>query len=306
MNGVTMRILLVAQAREARRLLGLLNLGTSSQFLVTHAPDLEVAIKRLSREDTDILLLDVGSNPERARAAVRTACAAAAFLPLVILSEFEDESLAVESLQCGAQDFLAKGCLDCSVLIRSLRYGIERHRLQKTLQNMSLRDDLTGLHNRRGFLALAEQHLRLIRRKGAALLVYLDLDNLKAINDTLGHPEGNRALAETANILRASFRQSDILGRLGGDEFAVLMIDARRDTAMQVQTRLQQQVEFLNGLAGRRYPLSFSVGIAEVPAVGQPEIEHLLSLADTLMYEQKRNKRKQLPAALPTKDHIFA
>ena len=113
---------------------------------------------------------------------------------MVILSEAEDESLAVEALQQGVQDFLATQNLDRAALARSLRYSIERHRLQKTLQNLSLIDDLTGLHNRRGFMALAEQHMRMILRKGAAMLVYLDLDDLKLINDNYGHLEGNRAL----------------------------------------------------------------------------------------------------------------
>jgi diguanylate cyclase (GGDEF)-like protein len=306
MNGSTIRILLVGEAREAQWLRGLLNSESSGQFLITQAPDLDIASEHLSPEDTDILLLGVGSNPERARAAVRAASAAAPSLPLVILSEFEDEALAVESLQHGAQDFLAKIRLDRSTLERSLRYGIERHRLQRNLQNISLQDDLTGLHNRRGFLALAGQHLRLIRRKGTALLIYLDLDDLKIINDTFGHPEGNRALVEASNILRACFRQSDISGRLGGDEFAVLMTDACRDTAAQVRRRLQHRVDLSNALARRRYRLSLSMGIAEVPVTGQPEVEELLSIADRLMYEQKRKKQVQTLMPHPAKPQIFA
>jgi diguanylate cyclase (GGDEF)-like protein len=177
------------------------------------------------------------------------------------------------------------------VLGRSLRYAIERHRLQKALQHLSLIDDLTGLQNRRGFLALAEQHLRMIQRKGAALLVYVDVDDLKTINDTYGHLVGNRALVATANILRACFRQSDILARLGGDEFCVLMTDAVRDSSPHVRKRLQQRVDFTNALATLGFRLSLSVGIADVPAVRQPPLEELLRLADSCMYEQKRNKR---------------
>lgn len=134
-------------------------------------------------------------------------------MPTVVLAECEDELLAIETLRQGAQDFLAKDKLDRPTLVRSLRYSIERHRLQKNLQSLSLADDLTGLYNRRGFMALAEQHLRMIQRKGAALLIYLDLDDLKKINDSYGHLEGNRALIVTANVLRACFRQSDILAR---------------------------------------------------------------------------------------------
>jgi diguanylate cyclase (GGDEF)-like protein len=289
-NGAPIRILLVGEAREARRLRGLLESDGSEQFRIAHVTAMKLATERLSRDDTDVLLLDIGPDHSQGRAIVRAATTTAPHVPTVILSESEDESLAVESLQQGAQDFLAKGRLDCAGLERSLRYAIERHRVQKTLQSLSLIDDLTGLHNRRGFLALAEQHLRLILRKGAALLVYVDLDEMKTINDTYGHSEGNRALIATANVLRASFRQSDILARLGGDEFCVLMTDACQNTADQVRKRLKQRVDLTNARSNACFRLSLSIGIAQVPVVHQPSLEELIRLADTLMYEEKRNK----------------
>jgi two-component system cell cycle response regulator len=291
-NGVVIRILLVVgEAKGARRVRGLLESGGSTEFQIADVVGLERAAERLSSDGVDILLLDMGSKRQQGRAFVQAARAAAPDMPMVILSESEDESLAVEALQQGVQDFLAKEHLNRAALARSLRYSIERHRLQKTLQNLSLIDDLTGLHNRRGFLALAEQHLRMIHRKGAAMLVYLDLDDLKGINDTYGHLEGNRALIVTANVLRACFRQSDILARLGGDEFCVLMTDAGQDSAQQVRKRLQQRVDFINALSSSRFRLSLSVGIAEVSAVHQPPLEELLRIADTHMYEEKRNKQ---------------
>ena len=289
-NGESIRILLVSEDREARRLRDLLESQSSSEFRITHVHGIEPAAECLSTEGADVLLLDIGPDQARGRAIVQAATAAVPSVPTVILSESESESLAVESLQQGAQDFIAKERLDRATLARSLRYAIERHRLQRTLQSLSLIDDLTGLHNRRGFLALAEQQLRLIQRKGTALLVYVDLDDLKTINDNHGHFEGNRALIGTADILRATFRQSDILARIGGDEFCVLMTDAMHDSALQVRKRLQQRVDYINALTAWRFRLSLSVGIADVPAVRQPALEELLRLADVLMYEQKRSK----------------
>jgi diguanylate cyclase (GGDEF)-like protein len=174
------------------------------------------------------------------------------------------------------------------------------------LQNLSLIDDLTGLHNRRGFLALAEQHLRMIQRKGAALIVYLDLDDLKLINDSHGHLEGNRALIVTANVLRACFRQSDILARLGGDEFCVLMTDAAQDSDLQVRKRLQQRADFVNSLGSWKFRISFSVGIADVPVVHQPSLEQLLRVADTQMYDEKRNKQAHAADSPPLKQTSVA
>ncbi|HEV2520735.1 MAG TPA: diguanylate cyclase [Candidatus Acidoferrales bacterium] len=246
------------------------------------------------------MLVDLGTKQEQGRAFVQAARAAASDMPLVILAEYEDELLAVDALRYGAQDFLTKEHLDRPTLVRALRFSIERHRLHKSLQNLSLIDDLTGLYNRRGFVALGGQHLRMIQRKGAALLIYLDLDDLKLINDTYGHLEGNRALMVTANILRSSFRQSDILARLGGDEFCVLMTDAGQDSAQQVRKRLQQRTDFVNALSSWRFRLSLSVGIADVPVVRQPSLDDLLRVADALMYEEKRAKppRGALPPTL--------
>jgi len=291
-NGVPIRILLVGEAKDACQLRGLLDTEGSVQFLIAHVADLNLAAERLSSDTADVLLVDLGSKQRQGSAYVQAARAVAPDTPMVVLAEDEDELLAVEALRQGVQDFLDEQHLDRLALVRSLRYSIERHRLQKNLQNLSLIDDLTGLYNRRGFLALAEQHLRMIQRKGAALLIYLDLDDLKLINDSCGHLEGNRALIVTANVLRACFRQSDILARLGGDEFCVLLTDAGQDSAQQVRKRLQQRADFINSLSSWNFRLSLSVGIADVPVVHQPSLDQLLRIADTHMYAEK--KRKQL------------
>jgi diguanylate cyclase (GGDEF)-like protein len=294
-NGVPIRILLLGEAKDACRLRTLLDKKDSGQFQIAHVSNLELAAERVSTDPTDVLLVDLGAKPQQGSAFVQSARAAAPDTPLVILADSDDELLAVEALRLGVQDFLAKVSLEPSTLVRALRFAIERHRLQRNLQNLSLIDDLTGLHNRRGFLALAEQHLRMIQRKGAALLIYMDLDDLKLINDSYGHLEGNRALIVTANVLRTCFRQSDILARLGGDEFCVLMTDAGEDSAQQVRKRLQQRTEFINALSSWRFRLSLSVGIADVPVVHQPSLDQLLRIADRDMYEEKKKKQLRCP-----------
>ena len=283
---------------------GLLASEGSSRFHIAHVAGLKLAAECLSDAEMDIMLLDMGPRRQQGSAFVRAARAAAPDMPIVVLSESEDEAFAVEALRQGVQDFLPKEQLDRAALVRALRYSIERHRLQKMVQSLSLIDDLTGLQNRRGFLALAEQHLRMVLRKRAALLVYMDLDDLKWINDNHGHLEGNRALIATANALRASFRQSDILARLGGDEFCVLMTDAGQDSAQQVRKRLQQRIDFINTLSARRFWLSLSVGIAEVPAVDQPSLDELLRIADTRMYDEKRNKQPRNPSSPSLKQPV--
>ncbi len=306
MNGLPVRILLVGEVMDACRLRELLDTEDSSHFHIAHVADLDLAAERLTSDLADILLLDLGFRQVQGCAYVQAARAMAPDTPMVVLAETEDELLAVETLRQGAQDFLAKERLDRPSLVRALRYSIERHRLQKSLQDLSLTDDLTGLHNRRGFMALAEQHLRVIQRKGAASLVYLDMDDLKTINDTYGHLEGNRALIVTANIVRACFRQSDILARLGGDEFCVLMTDAGQDSAQQVRKRLQQRADFINGLSTWQFEVSLSVGTADVPVVHQPSLEQLLRIADARMYEEKRDKKMRRSESLALRKSTVA
>jgi two-component system cell cycle response regulator len=306
MNCFSTRILLVGEAKDACKLRELLDTEASDQFLIAHVSEVGLAAELLSSEPADVLLLDLGTNQIEGLALVQSARAAAPDSPMIVLTEWEDETLAVEALRLGVQDFLSKEALSRSALVRALHYSIERHRLQRNLQNLSLMDDLTGLYNRRGFLALAEQHLRMIQRKGAALLIYLDLDDLKVINDSYGHLEGNRALIVTANVLRACFRQSDILARLGGDEFCVLMTDAAQDSAMQVRKRLQERADFINTLSSWRFHLSLSVGIAEVPVVHQPPLDQLLRIADSQMYKEKRNRHPQRLEATALKQSSFA
>jgi diguanylate cyclase (GGDEF)-like protein/PAS domain S-box-containing protein len=164
---------------------------------------------------------------------------------------------------------------------------------EEKLLNLSNTDELTGLFNRRGFFALAGQQLKISHRlkKGMSLLS-ADLDDLKKINDTFGHQEGDRALIETAAILRECFRDVDIIARIGGDEFVVLLIEPSHDKLGVYTARLQRKIELHNLRYERSYTLSISVGIARLEPGSQCSIDDLIAKADGLMYEQKRNKKK--------------
>ena len=173
---------------------------------------------------------------------------------------------------------------------RSMR---ERARTEDQLRLLSLTDELTGLYNRRGFLALAEQQRRVASRdRKPMMVVSADLDGLKEINDTFGHKVGDAAIAETARILRESFRQSDVIGRIGGDEFAILLTggEAEFDSG-KLSARLQKVVEKHNKKSDRQYAISVSAGFAYFDAAGDSPFEELLHQADTMMYEQKRQRK---------------
>ena len=158
------------------------------------------------------------------------------------------------------------------------------------LQNLSLIDDLTGLYNRKGFLALAEHRVKLAERTGDPFSVaFVDLDDLKQINDTYGHDEGDRALKDTARILQESFRESDIVARIGGDEFAIFIAEADME---QIAGRIHNRLEAFVGSTERKYRLSFSIGIVVSQPADGLSVTALLKQADALMYEQKRAKSR--------------
>ncbi len=165
----------------------------------------------------------------------------------------------------------------------------ELARSNQILENISLTDDLTGLYNRKGFLALAEHREKLANRNREPFSVaFVDLDGLKQINDTFGHLEGDRALKDTANLLRDCFRESDIIARLGGDEFAVFIAEADQANIAQ---RIRAKLAELNLAPGRRYALSFSMGIVASDLSQDTDMEILLKRADSLMYQEKRKAR---------------
>lgn len=160
------------------------------------------------------------------------------------------------------------------------------------LENLSLMDDLTGLYNRKGFFTLAEHRMKLAYRTGEPFsIAFIDVDGLKRINDTFGHQEGNRALSDTANVLRECFRESDILARLGGDEFAIFIAEADESQIGSITGRIQQNLAACNSAAGRDYCLSFSAGIVAAGGPNLSDLDTLLASADTLMYGQKSSKR---------------
>lgn len=168
----------------------------------------------------------------------------------------------------------------------------DRKTFEKMLEVLSTTDDLTGLLNRRGFFALAQQQVKLANRNNKKLLlIYMDLDGLKKINDTKGHAEGDRALVEAATILKDICRESDIIGRLGGDEFAVLLFEPISPTEEQALfTRLRDTLRERNARPGRLYTLALSAGIKSYDPEHPCSLDELISRADTLMYEEKRSK----------------
>lgn len=183
----------------------------------------------------------------------------------------------------------------------------ERKRAEAAIHTLSLADELTGLYNRRGFLAFSKQHLNSVYRTNkGVVVVYADLDGLKVINDSFGHKEGDRALAKTAELLKETFRSSDILGRLGGDEFTALAAVEPDGGVEQLISRLQLKFARYNAQKLVPYKLSISIGVAQLAPDGAQSMEDLMAQADAAMYENKRGKRQTFPLPIAVPDRAAA
>ena len=258
---------------------------TSPQTLVALCLLTLVAYTRRAEYGFHSILLSVGIGGKTARMA----------LPLAIVLPFLLEALRAGSVYLrliGPQyaNAIATSSLSIFIVAFVLVVGWRIDSLENEIRDLSLRDELTGLYNRRGFYVLGEQAMRLASRaKRPFSVLYLDVDRLKPINDTLGHDVGSEFLRLVSQMLVAVFREVDVIGRVGGDEFVVAGEGSIVDMANAVE-RLQDAVATANAVPDRLYMISFSLGY--VTRHGDKEsFEQMLGRADKIMYEEKRQKK---------------
>jgi diguanylate cyclase (GGDEF)-like protein/PAS domain S-box-containing protein len=206
------------------------------------------------------------------------------------LSSASDRCLLVEAVDVTTQHVLAERAKDAED-----RANATKTAFQEELRRLAIAattDQGTGLKNRRGFFALAQHELNVAQRLRHPLtLIFFDLDRLKHINDTFGHLEGDRAIADTAALLAGAFRESDLVARLGGDEFCVLALGPPEAFA-QTMRRFETALDEHNRSAARRYRLSLSYGVAFYEPDTEPvTLDELMSRADASMYESKTKRR---------------
>ena len=278
---------------DARLLMDSLREFGNTHFVLKWEDRLGKGLEHLRREVVDAVLLDLNLPDSHGLHTLAKIQQQDPNIPVVILTGLDDEELAVKAVQSGAQDYLIKGQVDELLLSRSLRYSIERHRTQSALRDLSLKDSLTGLYNRRGFLALAEQQVNAAQRTGSRVsLIFADIDSLKNINDHYGHTEGDGVLRQVATLLKKTFRKSDIVARLGGDEFVVLLTDVSDKVTQRLIRRLRETLEAYNHEAGNAYRVALSFGAVTHPSEEGPDLSMLMSRADTLMYREKKDRQE--------------
>ncbi len=293
MDTTNIRFLLVEDNPDHAALVkGLLARSEDFTCEVKCVDGLSKAMVHLAGGNVDMILLDLTLPDSRGLDTIRCMQEHASGLPVVVLSEDCDTAMAMRVLEFGAQDYLDKSEITSSSLSRSIAYAMKRHRLTEQLRTMSAIDKLTGVYSRSRFETLTHQQLRVANRAGRKmLLLFVDLDNLKRINDCLGHKTGDQALIDAAGILKQTFRTPDVIGRMGGDEFAVLAIDSSDTDEDTLCMRLQHNVEAHNDREHRSYELSLSVGITCYDPATPCSLDKLVERADRLMYRQKMTHR---------------
>jgi diguanylate cyclase (GGDEF)-like protein len=268
-----------------------------SSFEFAVAEDLKSALKLLRENQFDVILLDLGLPDSQGLKSFETIRHSSPSKPVVVLSVLSDETLALEAVQAGAQDYLVKGPAGWEIAPRSIRYAIERKRMEEDLLHMATHDSLTRLPNRKLFFDRLAHSIERSRRsrkdkseKWELAVMLLDLDNFKSANDTYGHNHGDILLQFVSELLKNTVRESDTVARMGGDEFTIIFenVNGKEDAGILARKVLAVfDRPFL--LRDNEFKLTASIGISLYPQDGQ-DAEALLTCADIAMYRAKRYK----------------
>ncbi|HET9623242.1 MAG TPA: diguanylate cyclase, partial [Kofleriaceae bacterium] len=275
---------------------------------VMRAVSVADAMRALRDHAFQFIVSDLTLPDARGLDAVRKLQPLAPDTPFIVLTGIDDEDLALQAVQHGAQDYLVKGHIDAAILRRTLRHARERKQVNNRLFHLTRHDPLTGAANRAALRERIETSLARARRREVAFAVmFIDLDRFKSINDTCGHDVGDTVLCEVARRLYQAVRTTDVVARLGGDEFAVLLDDLYPSAAgapgtcpAEVAERIRAGIEQPVCIDGHKLVVTASIGIATYPEV-TGSVDDVLKAADTAMYLAKGRGRNtvQLSVSVP-------
>ncbi len=267
----------------------LLSEWSIEEFQVTRARTLGEGLALLHRERFDAVLLDLSLPDAFGLSTVRQVHATIPTIPVVVLSGVSDQTLALQAVQQGAQDYLVKGQGHPELLARAIRYAIERKRSEEHLTFLAQYDHLTGLVNRTLFRdRLVQAMARTKRLQQPIGLMLLDLDRFKAVNDTFGHDMGDELLKAVSERLKACVREIDTVARMGGDEFTIILEGISSiQNILVVAKRITESIATPFELKGHHISVGVSIGITIYPHDDHP-VDELLKHADMAMYRAKQ------------------
>jgi two-component system cell cycle response regulator len=258
------------------------------------------ALQGLERDRFDLVLLDHLLPDGNGFEFLRKLQARSIMTPVIMITGKGNEVIASQIIQAGADDYIPKDALNEESLSRSIASTLEKARLrrevaeaQERMAEMATRDTLTGLYNRRFLMeALDREVARAKRYKSDLTLCMIDLDHFKRVNDNFGHAAGDMVLAEIGDMLKKSFRKSDILSRYGGEEFAIIMPHVREAEAREACERFRKKVashDFDHN--SLQVKVTVSMGLASYNAVAEQSPVGLVKAADQTLYQAKDHGR---------------
>ena len=294
MRGKVINILLVDDDPGDRRLvkLALKRSARELKFTIATADHLAGGLERLQSNNIDLVLLDLGLPDSHGLETVDKVVGACPHIPIVVLTVLADEETGLDALRRGASDYLVKGEFRRDLLLRSIRYSLERKELEQQLVRLASHDPLTGILNRRMFEEAMDRAIARARRGIPSVLLLFDVDHFKLVNDTLGHAAGDDVLVGIVQLVQEQLRTEDILGRMGGDEFAALFEGSPLLEAEAIAERLRQVVEGFTLSRNLATSPTLSIGLVEID--GRQDSRAIVSQADAAMYKAKEQGRNRV------------
>ena len=291
------RVLLVEdELKDVHRIRRLLSEVRHPQFDLEIVQTLDEAVRRLRKQSFHVVLLDLSLPDSQGLRTFQTMKRQGHDIPIIVLTSTYDESLALKAVQLGAQDYLVKGQMASDLLVRAIRYAIERNRLLLQLnkarevdRHMAYHDKLTNLPNRELFNDRLRQAMAKAKRHNHKVAVlFLDLDRFKPINDSLGHTAGDQLLRAVAKRLQKCVRETDSVARIGGDEFTLVLEEIMHmQDAAKVSQKILEELGKPFNIDGNELKMTASIGISLFPDDGT-NLDTLIKNADIAMYRAKR------------------
>jgi diguanylate cyclase (GGDEF)-like protein len=306
-----LKVLLVEDDQEFADVLKIrLSKENSPRLEITCLPTLQQALKALAGNDWDLILLDLMLPDSSGIRTFTTLRSQARHTPVVIMSGLDNDSLAIDAVRKGAEDYLVKGEINSRLLLRVLHHAVDRHRIKENLasvterlresnlrlETMALLDPLTELYNRRGLQQALRRETHILSREGGKLMVlFFDIDDFKKINNSLGHPVGDVLLKEIAKKIRDSVRGSDHVARIGGDEFMLLLPNTPFTEGLQLAERLRSVISNTTLVISEKESLRItaSFGLTKVPA-HTVSVDDLLAISDPFLRQSKNEGKNRI------------
>jgi diguanylate cyclase (GGDEF)-like protein len=285
-----LRILLIEDSMgDAILISKVLQLAMPQTHALIKTSTIGEALKIVSEQEFDVALLDRTLPDTRGFSGLHSIQNMSPRLPVIFLTGYKDEYLALEAIRQGAQDYLFKDQLDAHLIKRAIQYAVLRKQFESVLIMRANFDMLTGLANRMLFESRLDVALAKMKRLGGIISVLLiDLDKFKRVNDTLGHIAGDKLLKEVGHRLKQSLRSYDVAARFGGDEFAILLEDlSEYQQSEVVAKKITQIMSTPFNLSGNELSVGVSIGVVNCNNNHDISRESLLLQADTAMYEAK-------------------